>query len=265
MLEIINNNSEFITNNLVPILLIFFRIMGVIIACPIFGDNAFPAWGKIGLSMSIAVLVSSAIPVKLPELEYGIYSFALIVVRESLVGVAIGLVVLAIFSGVQVAGSLMGFQMGMWLATVFDPQSGTETPVISQIQYLFALSLFLAVNGHHIVLKGIWRSFNILPIGGFTFTGALGNEILGLGSTVFRSGFELGAPIVGVLLLLSVAMGLVARVIPELQILVVGIPLRIGLGLLILGVAIPYMANVLIRIFNDLPGKFLSIISSMNP
>lgn len=256
---------NFDLNRLVLIVLIFFRIIGVLVTCPIFGDKAFPAWGKIGLSASIAFLVSLTIPVELPNLEHGIYSLAILVVKELLVGIAIGLVVLIIFSAVQVAGGLMGFQMGMWLATVFDPHSGTETPVISQFQYLFALAIFLAVNGHHLILKGLWKSFSVLPLGGFTFTGALADEVIGLGNTIFRTGFELGAPVIGVLLLISVAMGLVARVIPELHILIVGIPLKIGVGLLILGFSMPYIANSLIRIFHSLSGNIFSVIRFMNP
>ncbi len=259
---------NFDLNSLAKIVLIFFRIIGTLALCPIFGDKAFPSWGKIGLSLSIAFLISMATPTSsidsLP-LQHGIYSFAILVVKESMVGVAIGLVILVIFSAIQVAGGLMGFQMGMWLATVFDPHSGTETPVISQIQYLFALAIFLAVNGHHIIIKGLWKSFQILPIGKFTFSSALSNEIIGLGSSVFRAGFELSVPVVGVLLLISVAMGLVARVIPELHILIVGIPIRIGVGLLVLGFSMPYMANALVRIFHNLSANILLVINLMNP
>jgi len=230
---------------------VFFRTLGVIITSPILGDRGFPATAKIALALSIAFLLTPVLNIDVPNPD-SVLILILIISREILIGVAIGLVVLFIFMGVQLAGSIMGFQMGMWLAEMVDPTFGIEIPVIAQFNYLFAMMLFLCVNGHLMVLNAVRQTFKLLPLGTFSITNSFTEQFLATGSSIFRVGFEIGAPIIGVLLLISISLGLIARAIPEFDILMSSIPLSISTGLWLMSVSLPYIAVTILKMIYNL-------------
>lgn len=252
--------------SLIIVILIFFRVLGVIIATPVLGDRAIPAQAKIGLALGIAMLVFPIIPIEginqAPTLN--LYALILLVAKETLIGITIGLVILFMFIGVQLAGSIMGFQMGMWLADIFDPHYGIETPVLAHFHYLLAAMLFISVNGHLVVLNGVRESFAIVPLGEVRISEAMLYEVLRLGGNIFRVGFEIGAPIIGILLFVSLAMGLVARAVPEFNVLIEGVPLKILIGLLFLGVCMPYIGNAILKIYTNLGPNILKLFKLMN-
>jgi flagellar biosynthetic protein FliR len=252
-------------NELMKLVFIFFRIIGVLVVCPIFGDRAVPSIVKVGLSVFISIMIYSVVPVGGPDISFSGYSIVLLILKEMLLGITIGLVVLFMFVGIQFGGEIVGFQMGLWLAETIDPNFGVETPVISHFQYLFAIMLFLSVNGHHIILKALKESFILLPLGRLTFSGGLYEEVIGMGGSIFRIGIQMAAPIIGVLLLISISMGLIARIIPELDILMIEVPLKIGIGLLFLAWALPFMASALLDVYKGTGNNIIGIFKLMSP
>lgn len=240
---------------------IFFRTLGVIITSPILGDRGFPATGKITLALCIAFLLTPVLNIEVPNPD-SIITLILIISREILIGVAIGSVVLFIFMGVQLAGSIMGFQMGMWLAEMVDPTFGIEIPVIAQFNYLFAMMLFLCVNGHLIVLNAVRQTFKLLPLGTFSISNSFMEQFIATGSSIFRVGFEIGAPIIGILLLISISLGLIARAIPEFDILMASIPLSIAVGLWLMAVSLPYIAITITKMIYKLEPTIYNLFRS---
>lgn len=247
----------------IKFLLIFFRITGVISLCPLFGDRAFPTTARIALGIFFALLLYPTISP--PAVSMNFSSIILAIAKETMIGITIGLAVLLIFIGTQLAGEVMGYQMGMWLAEIYEPQFGQETPIIGHFIYLFAIMLFVVTNAHLFVLKGLRESFSILPLAEFHFSSALHSEFIRLGSNVFKLGFQIGAPIIGVLLLVTLAMGIIARIIPEMNVFFVAIPLQIAVGFIFLGLAIPYIGGLLIQNYKNLGYEIMKIIKFITP
>ncbi|MDC3416380.1 flagellar biosynthetic protein FliR [Aquibacillus salsiterrae] len=227
MLELVNFSS-------VPgFLLIFVRLTAFFATVPIFSYRNIPNQFKIGAAffLSWIMFYTMDIPVLLfDEL------FILLLVKEALIGLLLGLIAYIILVTVQVAGGFIDFQMGFAIANVIDPQTGAQSPLMGQYFYTIALLFLLTVNGHHLLINGIFYSYQTLPIDKLY---SLGDEsfvqfIMELFNRMFLIAFQLSIPIVGCLFLVDVAMGIVARTVPQLNVFVVGIPLKILVALVAL-------------------------------
>jgi flagellar biosynthetic protein FliR len=170
-------------------------------------------------------------------------------IGEVAIGVTIGLAVQMVFSGVQMAGQLVGFQMSFAIANVVDPAGEAQVPLLSQFSHVLAMLLFLATNAHHLLLRALTESFQLIPPLGFHYRQALVEEVMGLAGNMFVVTIKLGAPVIVVLLLTSVAMGLMARTVPQMHVFIVAMPLKIAIGFIFLGLAMPYMSAFLGQLF----------------
>ncbi|MDJ0987976.1 MAG: flagellar biosynthetic protein FliR, partial [Desulfobacterales bacterium] len=167
-------------------------------------------------------------------------------------GISIGMAVNLIFVGLQMAGQISGYQMGLALARVMDPSAGQQVPLLSQFYQLFAFLMFLILNAHHWFLKALAESFQLVPPFGFRFSGSLIEQLMGMAGNMFVIGIKVGAPIIAALLLTSIAFGLIARTVPQMNILFVAMPLKIMIGLLFIGFSLPYLSAFLKTVFGQL-------------
>lgn len=171
-------------------------------------------------------------------------AFALVVSREAAIGVSIAFAVRALMAGAEFAGHLAGYQIGMSYGATIDPQSGVSNPILATFYGLLATLGFLAINGHHAVLRALSASYAALPIG----TGGVSDSIVGSArdilAIVFVVAVKLAAPVVVVLLLVEVALALISRASPALNSMVVGPPVRLVIGLFVLGLALPVVPAV---------------------
>ena len=242
-------------------LIVVARVAAIIASIPVFGGRNVPVLLKAGLVLAISVLIFPQLSLgQNPFLKDGI-SFSVGLAGEVMLGVAIGLMVQMIFAGVQLAGQLAGYQMGLAIANVIDPDSSDQSPLISQFYQVFAILIFVTVNAHYWCLGAMMESFRLVPPFGFHLDNSLVEQLVRLGGDVFTIGVKVGAPIIVVLLLTSVSFGLIARTVPQMNVFIVAIPLKIAVGLLFVFFSLPYFSAYLQQLFAALGENILKLLS----
>lgn len=243
--------------------LVFVRVAAIVASIPVFGGQNIPVLLKGGLILAVSVLVFPQLtPNPHDVLQDGV-AFAVGVAGEVMLGVAIGLVVQMIFAGVQLAGQLAGYQMGLAIANVLDPDSSDQIPLISQVYQVFAVLIFVTVNAHYWCLGALMDSFRLVPPLTFHLNGSIMEQLIRLGGNVFTIGVKVGAPVIVVLLLTSVAFGLIARTVPQMNVFIVAIPLKIAIGLLFVFLSLPYFSAYLQQLFAVLGQSILRLLAAV--
>lgn len=235
----------------------------MIITIPILGDRIVPFRIKAGLSLLITLLIFPFVQTAAWRLSADVFSLVFRMAGEIMIGVMIGFIGRLIFDGIQLAGQLIGFQMGFSIVNVIDPVNNEQVSIIAQFQYLIAMLVFLIMNGHHIFLYAIAESFRIIPPLGFHFSGELMQLVVVFVKNMLDVAIKTGAPIIAVLLFTSVGMGLIARTVPQINIFIVGFPLQIAIGLISVGVTLPIFVRVLGSYFSHLEGEIISLLRLM--
>lgn len=227
MLELINLSA-------IPVfLLVFIRIAAFFVTLPLFSYTTIPTPFKIGFAFFLALIMyytvdASAVPVD--------YNYVLLLAKEAMVGLLIGLLAYIILSAVQIAGGFIDFQMGFAIANVIDPQTGAQSPLIGQYFYIIALLFLLSVDGHHLLIDGIFYSYQMIPVEAFIpfQDGNIAEFIIQTFNQMFIIAFQMAIPIVGCLFLVDVALGIIARTVPQLNVFVVGLPLKIFVSFVVI-------------------------------
>lgn len=196
-------------------------------------------------------------------LETTLFGFALAIGREVLLGALLGATASALFAGVQFAGHLAGVQMGFSIAEVFDPNNSEQAPLVGRMQEMFAVLLFLLLDGHHILLSALGVSLQKVPPGGFPAPAALLASVTMIGSSVFLLAIQVGGPVVAALFLTDAALGFVARAVPQMNIFLVGMPVKIAGGLVLLAVTAPLFAAALGPYTRALEEQILAVMAGM--
>ncbi|HDM09884.1 MAG: flagellar type III secretion system protein FliR [Deltaproteobacteria bacterium] len=244
-------------------ILIFLRVSAIIMTVPLFDSRNIPVLFKAGLSLSTSIILFSVVrPDNIPFITK-LIPFGIGMLGEIILGVIIGLSVRLIFAGIQLAGQLVGYQMGFGIVNVMDPQTSAQVSVIAQLKYLIAMLIFLAVNAHHWFLRALVESFRLVPPLDFQFNNSLLEQLMGVANNMFVIAIKIGAPMVVSLLLTSVSLGLVARTVPQINIFIVAFPLKIAVGLLFLGLSLPYLSSFLGGIFGHLGSDILFLLRAM--
>jgi flagellar biosynthetic protein FliR len=227
---------ETILQSLSIYMLIFCRMTAFFVVAPIFSTRTVPVTFKVGLSALIAFIIlllqgsGQVIPQDL--------GYVLLIIRELLIGLLMGYVAFLMFAVIQIAGSFIDIQIGFGIANVIDPMTGTSAPVIGNFKYLFATLLFLSMNGHHYLLDAVIRSYNWIPLSNDLFQriygGSISEFLVRTFSQSFLLAFQMAAPLVVALFLTDVALGFLARSAPQFNVFVIGIPLKLIVGLCVL-------------------------------
>lgn len=216
----------------------FFRILALVASVPFFGARGIPAHIKIATAFLLTILIAPLLP-PMPSVQLASAQGLLILAQQLMIGYAMGLTMQLAFSAMEMAGHITGLQMGLGFATFFDPQNSTQVPILGQFLGVMAMLLFLAFNGHLMVISALVESFNILPVGNI---GAITNwKAIGLaGSNIFMWGLLLSMPVLAALMLANVALAVLTRAAPQLNIFAVGFPITLALGLIVLSLSLPY-------------------------
>ena len=217
------------------------RILGVIMTAPVFGHRAVPARVKIGLGVFITLIVSPTLP-PMPDVGLGSWHGLFILVQQFLIGIAIGFIMRVVFAAVEAAGEIVGLQMGLGFASFFDPQSAGQTLVLGRFFNMLAVLVLLAVNAHLLLLGVLVDSFQSLPVSPHPLATAGFYNVAAFGSTVFAVGLQLALPLIAILLMTNLALGILTRSAPQLNIFAIGFPVTLGVGLIVLDFTLPYFA-----------------------
>ncbi|MBK5459364.1 flagellar biosynthetic protein FliR [Peribacillus sp. TH27] len=233
-------------------LLIVVRVTTFFVAMPIFSYRSIPIQHRIGLGIFLAWIMYYTIEAPVLALDV---TFYLLIIKEAFVGLFIGFAAYMILSAVQVAGGLIDFQMGFSIANVIDPQTGAQSPLMGQYLYTIALLFLLSTNGHHLLLDGIFYSYQFIPIDQlFVPFGdqALIEYLAKAFSKTFMIALQMSIPVVGSIFLVDVTLGILARTVPQLNVFVVGIPVKIIAGLAVIVIVMGMMMTVVTQLFNFL-------------
>jgi len=257
-----DNISTILIDKFVILLLVFVRMSSIFVVTPVFGRREMPSYLKIGLAFFCSYILTPLLgDVKVEYLN--LLSFAVIVGKEFLVGIIIGFVSFLVFSGIHIAGQIIDTQIGFGMVNVLDPTSNSQVPLTGNFLYILTTMFFLLMDGHHMLLSALFKSYSILPINSFEFTEAMVNNVAAIFSEIFVIGFNISIPVIASALLSEIALGILAKTVPQMNVFVVGIPLRIGIGLITLYVMMPVFIQITSVIFDRMYGYIYLIIRSM--
>jgi flagellar biosynthesis protein FliR len=223
------------------------RVGGLLTFGPFLGDRGIPNRVKAALLIVFTALLLPVTPVR--PLPLGPVEWIQVVLGEWLVGVLIGLCVQVVFEGMQFAGQLTGIQLGLTLATLFDPQSDADSPVLSVFYNLITLLIFLQLNIHHWLLRALARSFEYLPVGSAVVTELMSRDLVRVMGTLFVLGIQIAAPVLLATMMIDLVLGFVSKASPQLPILLVGIPVKSLAGYALLMGAVTLWPGILERRF----------------
>ncbi|MCD6308997.1 MAG: flagellar biosynthetic protein FliR [Candidatus Latescibacteria bacterium] len=240
--------------------LVMFRTGALIMTVPVFGHVSIPRTLRLSFIILITVLVVPYSTISESELPATSFQLAVVVFSELAVGFIMGFVVVLIFAAVQFAGHVIGLQMGLAVANVIDPMNAGQISIIGQFYYLFSLLIFILINGHHMVIDGLVRSFHMVPLAGAVFAPSLQDYFIDMTFMVFVVGVKLAAPVIITLYIINAVLGIVARTVPQMNVFIVGFPLAIGAGLAVIGLSFPFFYVLLNNVISGLDREFAIIV-----
>lgn len=240
------------------------RVAGFVSAVPVLLANQTPPLVKVGLVFMITLLLFPAMAQTLNAFSFTPGSLLLVLIAEVLLGSMIGLIARMIFTAVEYGGTVIGYQMGFAAANIFDPQNERQLALISQFQNVFAILIFLAIDGHHIFFQLAVKSYTLLPPGHFNISGEAIPYLITLSSKIFTLGIQFSAPVLAVLLLSGLSLGILARVFPQLNVFLLSFPLNISIAFTVIALTLPLVTILLRREFDELGGRIITVLKLLN-
>ncbi|WDP87282.1 MAG: flagellar biosynthetic protein FliR [Desulfobacter sp.] len=219
-------------------MLVLMRISVFLFMFPLFSSNVFPNPLKLGLALVLSLLFYAVVPVDLERFPMDIISTGLLIAAEFAIGMTLALCLRAFFGAVQLAGQVIGFQIGFAMINVLDPQTGANVSIMDQIGYWVCVVVFMVLNGHHIVIMSMIDSFELVHMGFFMLHPALLEKVLEVGGNLFLLSIKIGAPVIAALTFVNVGFGLISKFSPQMNVMIVAFPVKIVVGLLFFGVTL---------------------------
>jgi flagellar biosynthetic protein FliR len=249
-------------NDFVFFTLVLARMAGLFAAIPIFGGRRVPLTVKAAAILAIAMVLFPIVRDKIPQMPADTISLVILIIRESLVGLTLSLLSQVIFAAVQFCGQMIGMQMGLSMASLFDPEAG-QVPEIAIFQDLLAMLLFMTLGVHHIFIRAIVESYSLVPVGAWHMSGGLIHFLIAATSGLFVLAIKLAAPVMVALLGASVVLGIMARSFPQMNIFMISFPLNIGIGFLVLGLSLQAFSQTLVGAFGGIPAQIRILFKLM--
>ena len=252
---------EFSQTELLRYLLIVCRVSPLMIIGPFWGSSLVPGQVRVYLALMVSALLLPVVRAPIsPDAASSMVALVFSVASELLLGFVFAYMAVLLFAAVQMAGQLVDIQVGFGIANVFDPLSGSQVTLIGQVLYMAAIFVFILLDGHHLMLKGLAESFSVAPPG-HPFSGMAPIQLIVErgGSLLFILAAQVAAPAMTALFLVNLAMGLVSRVLPQINIFLVGLPLNVGIGLLVLAASMGIFPSVMRYAINGLAGQMAAL------
>jgi len=230
----------------------FARVLGLLIAAPLFGNPRFPLRVRLGLALLITVVVAPTLP-PVPQVAPDSLAGLGIFAQQLLIGLTMGFAVRLVFTAVEMAGELIGMQMGLGFAMFYDPQNAGQMPVVGQFLGVLTTLIFLALNGHLLMLSALAESFRDLPVGTLPGTGRW-LDIAGWGAGIFSAALLLAMPVIAALLTVNLALAALTRSSPQLNVFAIGFPITLAVGFAALLLTLPWLpatAESLLRVATE--------------
>jgi flagellar biosynthetic protein FliR len=252
------------TEDLLQGFLIIARISAFMSLAPFFSIKGTPPLVRVALGVFSAALLLPIIQmVDVKDLSLGV--FMLLLIKEIIIGIILGFVSMLTFTAIRVAGELVDIQMGFAMAKVFDPQNMSRITLVGQFFYFLGILLFLTINGHHSLIAAIYRSYELIPIQDIIIGKSIVIFIIKTFVGMFALGFKISAPFVAVLFISDIVLGLIARTVPQLNVFILGFPIKAGLGMIAIALALPVLSVVLGNILTQMEKDLVVIMEHLVP
>ena len=225
------------------------RILAMIASSPIFGNKQVTTRVKIGFSVILTIIIAPTIGA-MPTVAIGSGQGLLIMIQQIIIGIAMGFTMRLIFSAVEMAGELSGLQMGLGFASFYDPINANHSAIIAQWLGMIAALAFLSMNGHLYMLSGLAESFQTLPIGNMMSNQGF-YSVASWGGSIFAYALQISLPILAALLITNIALGILTRAAPQLNLFAVGFPITLVIGFFVLALSMPYFSPLLDRLIQE--------------
>jgi len=249
---------ELMITKLLGFVLVLTRLSAFFLVAPVFSWRTIPVRIKVAIVLLISVFFSTIVPSAVNTGQISSLEAVLLISNEAIYGFALGLIVVFIFSAVKLSGRIIERQMGLAMAQTLDPLTGERSQPLGVLIEMIFILLFLSANGHHLLLLIISRSYHAFPAGSIPTIPLLAGGVVEAGSTMLIACLRLAAPMLAAFLILLVVLAVFARIMPDMNILFISMPLRVGLGLLMAGIFLPFI-NEFVGEFADWMGKLLPL------
>lgn len=223
-----------------PMLWPFLRTLAVFTSAPVFSSRAFPIRARIGLAFFVALAAQPTLG-DLPVISITGSGAMGAVMQQIGVGLAIGFSIRVVFAAVELAGEVIGFQMGLSFASFFDLSLNTQSSAVARFFGQMAMFMFVVMNGHLLVLLAVIKSFNAFPVDQNFLDALKQMKVMDLGGEIFASGLWISLPMVGMLMFANLALGIVSRVAPQMNIYAIGFPITLTVGLVGMAATLPML------------------------
>ncbi len=239
-------------DNIVVFLLSTFRVGGLFVAAPVFGQTTVPVQVKIMLTLMFGYFLFPLVGTQTFQLDPGLLPLVLLGAKEFMFGLIIGFLFQLIFLGVQFGGGVLGYQIGYAMVNVIDPSTSESVPIIGQLKLILSTLIFFIIDGHHVILQALFESYKVVPLGHVSFNPLAMDAVMHASAAVFVVGIKIAAPVLVTLFITDICLGIVARTMPQMNILIVGFQVKIGAGLIMLALGLPFFQFMFTKVFNQL-------------
>lgn len=244
-------------------LLVLVRMSSFFFLTPFFGTRNVPASVKTGLAFLLTIILTPAVAASKMGALYLGASFAdlvLVLLKELMVGLTLGLVAAMIFAAIQVGGMFIDLQIGFAMANVFDPMMGTTSPLTGQFKYALAFLLFLGLDGHHGLITAMLQSYNFVPIGAFQVTDNLMGVLMQTFSAMFLLGLKIAIPVIAALFLVDFGFAMLSKAVPQMNVFVLGMSVKTIVGGVMIIVTLPAFVYLLHGMFDAMFNQMDSVL-----
>jgi flagellar biosynthetic protein FliR len=249
---------ELMITKLLGFVLVLTRMSAFFLVTPVFSAEAIPVRIKVAIVLLLSVFFAAFTPSAVPSEQISALNAMLLISNEAIYGFALGLITVLIFYAVKLSGQIIEREMGLAMAETFDPMSGESADALSILIEMVFILLFLSANGHHLLLLTISKSYQAFPVGSIPTIPVLVEGTVKAGSIMLIASLRLAAPMLAAFLLLLIVLAVFARIIPDMDILFISMPLSVGLGLLMTGIFFPFI-NGFVAEFADWMSKLVPL------
>ena len=245
------------------LLLILVRISCLVYVAPFFNTKNVPALAKIGLSVFVSILIFGSVDTTTVEYT-GVLGYAVIVLKEGITGLLIGLAASVCNSIILFAGNIIDMDIGLSMAQEFDAQTNSQVTITGNMYNYFLLLLLLATNMHHYILRAIVDSFQVIPVNGQVFDwDSLMTSMIRYMGDVFVIAFRIILPVFACIMILNCILGIMAKVAPQMNMFAVGIQMKVLVGLSVLFLTVSLLPGISDFVFTEMKRMIVSMIEGM--
>lgn len=249
----------------VMFLLVFTRVVTMFVQAPIWGSHHMPTQILVGISAAISFIIFMQIPVPQELFHITLPGLGLLILGQALIGLVIGFVSFIVIAGAQFAGELLDIQMGLSVAAAFDPASHGAVNLLRRFKFYLSMTLYLIMGGHHQLIYALAKSFDIVPLVSLGFPSGLISMCIHLVGHLFYLAIQIAAPVLAALFIVQVALGLLSRVAPQMNVFMLSFPLNIAIGVMLITISLPVFVYALHDLFNRNYADLIRAIQYMAP